>query len=158
MRSVDSNRTLQPVIIMLFMALIMQLIPISGEWLLWRPNFLLLVMIVWALYFPEQYSIGFSMMLGLFADLTFSTTLGSHVFIFAVCGAVANLLHRVVAYLALGHRVMIVALLVLIAELLGAVFGEYIFFWEHIFYVVVMSSLFWIPMDKLVGKFYRFQK
>lgn len=144
--------------IMLFVALIMQIMPISGEWLLWRPNFLLLVMIAWALYFPAQYSIGFSVMIGLCADLTFSTTLGSHIFIFAVCGAVANLLHRLVTYLALGHRVMIVALLVLFTELLVPLFGEYIFFWEHAFYVVIISSLFWIPLDKLVSKFYRLQK
>lgn len=144
--------------IMLFIALIMQLIPVSGEWLLWRPNFLLLVTIVWTLYFPNQYGVGFSVMVGIFVDLIFNTTLGSHMLIFTVCGALASLLHRVVAYLGLAHRVVIVALLVLFAELSRAVVGEFTFFWEHIFYIVIMSCLFWIPLDKLVGKLYRLQK
>jgi len=145
---------------MLFLAVIMQLTPVTGSWLVWKPNFLMLVMVAWILYFPEQYGIEFSVMVGIFADLIFGTTLGVHILLFITCGAVVRLLHRVIAYLSPWHRIVAVGLLVTFVELLKIAIGLLVnlpVFWEHIPYIALFSSLFWIPLDKLVGRVYRLQ-
>lgn len=154
------NSNLQLTLIMLFVAIIVQMMPVTGNWLVWKPNFLLLVMIAWMLYFPEQYGIGFSVLVGVCADLVYGTTLGTNILLFSVCGAVVNLLHRVTAYLSLAHRIVTVAMLIAFLELLSMVASAWLnlpVFWSHIPYVVVLSSLFWIPLDKLVGRIHRAQ-
>jgi len=158
---VKKDSTTQPVLIMLLGAIILQLIPVSGEWLAWKPNFLLLVMIVWMLYFPDRYGIEFSVVVGVCADLLFSSTLGYHVLIFTVCGLIVVFFHRVIAYLRMGHRVVLVFLLVIFVELQKAMMnslGDIPVFWEHIPYLAVISSLFWVPLDKVVNRFYLRQK
>ena len=72
----NSNSTFQYALIMLFGVLVLQFIPMSGSWGLWKPNFLLLTMIAWMLYFPDQYGIEFAVIMGLFADFIFVSTLG----------------------------------------------------------------------------------
>ena len=57
-----------PVILSLIIATVFQLIPTSGVWIFWRPNFLLLVVIAWILYIPDRFGIGFAAMVGLLAD------------------------------------------------------------------------------------------
>ena len=76
-----------PMIASLILATIFQLLPASGEWILWKPNFLLLVTLAWILYVPTQYGIGFAATVGLVADTLFRTTLGHYVLVFALCGA-----------------------------------------------------------------------
>jgi hypothetical protein len=51
-------------------------------------------------------------------------------------------------------------LLVIFIELLRIVAGAWVsltIFWEHIPYMALFSSLFWMPLDKLVGRIYRLQ-
>jgi len=155
---VANYNLLQLTLIMLFVAIIMQLTPVTGNWLFWKPNFLLLVMIVWMLYFPNEYGIEFSVMIGICADLIFGSTLGANVLLFTLCGALVNLLHPMIAYLSLIQRIFAVALLVVFVELLKVVASAWAnlpIFWQHIPFVAVISGLFWIPLDKLVGKIYR---
>lgn len=156
----EKNSHLKLTLVMLFLAIIMQLTPVTGNWLMWKPNFLMLVMIAWILYFPEKFGIEFSAMVGICADLVFGTTLGVHVLLFIICGAVVRLLHRVIAYLSLWHRIVAVGLLVIFIELLRIVAGAWVnmpIFWEHMPYMALFSSLFWMPLDKLVGRIYRLQ-
>ena len=80
----NNNSTFQYALIMLFGALIFQLIPISGDWIFWKPNFLLLMMIAWMLYFPDQYGIEFAIIMGIFSDLIFVSTLGSAINFFSL--------------------------------------------------------------------------
>ena len=156
----EKNSNFKLTLVMLFLAIIMQLTPVTGNWLMWKPNFLMLVMIAWILYFPEKFGIEFSAMVGICADLVFGTTLGVHVLLFIICGAVVRLLHRVIAYLSLWHRIVAVGLLVIFVEFLRIVAGAWVnmpIFLDHIPYMALFSSLFWMPLDKLVGRIYRLQ-
>ena len=156
----EKNSNFKLTLVMLFLAIIMQLTPVTGNWLMWKPNFLMLVMIAWILYFPEKFGIEFSAMVGICADLVFGTTLGVHVLLFIICGAVVRLLHRVIAYLSLWHRIVAVGLLVIFVEFIRIVAGAWVnmpIFLDHIPYMALFSSLFWMPLDKLVGRIYRLQ-
>ena len=69
--------------------------------------------------------------------------------------------HRVIAYLQMIQRVVLVFFLVVVVELLKAMmnlFGNIPVFWEHIPYLAVISGLFWVPLDKLVNRLYLRQK
>ena len=50
-------------------ATVIQLLPLSGYYFLWRPNFLFLVTIGWIIFRPNYWGIGFAAVLGLFADM-----------------------------------------------------------------------------------------
>jgi rod shape-determining protein MreD len=154
---VKNNNTTGLVLCMLLCAVLLQLMPVAGDWLLWKPNFLLLVMIAWMLYFPDQYGIEFSVIVGLIADLLFGSTLGYHVFVFSICGLIVISFHRVVVYLQAIHRVTLVFVLVLLIELLRATIHKSLdmpLFLNNIFSLAIISSLFWIPLDKLVCSYY----
>jgi len=155
--SVNKNNSLQPLLIMLLGAVVLQLIPVSGEWLFWKPNFLFLVMVAWMLYFPDQYGIEFSVAVGICADLLFGSTLGYHVFIFAICGLILMFLQRLVVYLQVIHRVILVFTLVLLVEFMRAAIYALLdkpLFLESILSLAIISSLCWIPLDKVVSSLY----
>lgn len=152
--------SLKALLIILLLATILQLVPLDGRWLLWRPNLLLLVMITWMLYFSDQYGIEFSVILGVFADFIFGTTLGFYVLIFTLCGALVALLRRTVAYLEPIHQAVLVGLLVSTSELFKAwsnIVVDKPVFWQHLPYVVLLSVLIWLPLDKLVKTIHRWQ-
>lgn len=153
----NKNNTTGLVFCMLLCAVLLQLMPVAGGWFLWKPNFLLLVMITWILYFPEQYGIEFSVLVGLMADLLFGSALGYHVFVFSVCGLILISFHRVVVYLQFIHRVTLVFVLVLLIEFLRATVNASLDMplgLDKIFFLAMISSLFWIPLDKLVCNYY----
>ena len=144
-----------PVILSLVIATVFQLIPASGVWLYWRPNFLLLVVIAWILYTPERFGIGFAGMVGLMADTLFHTTLGHYVLVFAVCGTIAYLLSRWLMYLSIFHRAFLIFVMIIGAEsiqaMLFSVWGVPVNL-RHIPIVAVFAALSWLVVDLLISR------
>jgi rod shape-determining protein MreD len=141
--------------------LILQLIPMSGDWVLYKPNFLLLVMIAWMLYFPDQYGLKFPVIIGIFADFIFLTTLGFHILIFSISALILIFFHRIVVYLQLIHRVTLVFLMILLAEFIGAAIDSSIdkqLSIKGVVLLAIISAICWIPLDKFVGHCYSRQK
>lgn len=150
----NPNNLMSPVVISLIVAVIFQLIPVSGSWILWRPNFLMLTMVAWILYQPNYFGIGFAALVGLLADTLFRTGLGHYVMVFAVCGAIAYLLSRWLTYFAYLHRAVLIFLLVVVAQLLEAVLFS---FWDvpmdfkHVPILGLTSAIAWFLVDKFVA-------
>lgn len=145
---------------MLLVALVLQLIPIPGSWLHLKPNFFLLIMIAWVLYFPEQYGIEFAAFSGLLADLIIGSTIGYHVLIFSISGLILIFFHRVVVYLQLIQRVILVFMLVILVAFMEAVINSMLdkpLFLDGVIFLGIISSICWMPMDKLVSQFYSHQ-
>jgi|TARA_B110001469_G_C9327165_1_gene174824 rod shape-determining protein MreD len=144
-----------PVILSLVIATVFQLIPASGVWLYWRPNFLLLVVIAWILFTPERFGIGFAGMVGLMADTLFHTTLGHYVLVFAVCGTIAYLLSRWLMYLSIFHRAFLIFVMIIGAEsiqaMLFSVWGVPVNL-RHIPIVAVFAALSWLVVDLLISR------
>ena len=144
-----------PVILSLVIATVFQLIPASGVWIYWRPNFLLLVVIAWILKTPERFGIGFAGMVGLLADTLFDTTLGHYVLVFAVCGTIAYLLSRWLMYLSIFHRAFLIFVMIIGAEsiqaMLFSVWGVPVNL-EHIPIVAVFAALSWPVVDLLISR------
>ena len=144
-----------PMILSLVIATVFQLIPASGVWIYWRPNFLLLVVIAWILYTPERFGIGFAGMVGLLADTLFHTTLGHYVLVFAVCGTIAYLLSRWLMYLSIFHRAFLIFIMISGAEsiqaMLFSVWGVPVNL-GHIPIVAVFAALSWPVVDLLISR------
>lgn len=156
-----NSSTFPYALMMLFGALIVQLIPMSGDWVFWKPNFLLLMMIAWMLYFPDQYGIEFAVIIGIFADFIFVSTLGFHILIFSICGLILIFFHRIVVYLQLIHRVTLVFLMILLAEFIGAAIDSSIdkqLSIKGVLLLAIISAICWIPLDKFVAHCYSRQK
>lgn len=157
----NRNTTFKPVLIMLFVAMIFQFIPFAGDWGFYKPNFLLLMMIAWMLYFPDQYGIGFAVIMGVFADCIFLSTLGYHILLFSVCGLILIFFHRIVVYLQLVHRVTLVFLMILLVEFMRAAIDSSMnrpLSLDGVLYLAIISAICWIPLDKVAGHFYALQK
>ena len=157
----NSSSTFPYALMMLFGALIVQFIPMSGDWVFWKPNFLLLMMIAWMLYFPDQYGIEFAVIIGICADLIFVSTLGFHILIFSICGLILIFFHRIVVYLQLIHRVTLVFLMILLAEFIGAAIDSSIdkqLSIKGVLLLAIISAICWIPLDKFVAHCYSRQK
>lgn len=153
----NSNNTLGPLMAMLLVALVLQLFPISGSWLHLKPNFFLLIMIAWVLYFPERYGIEFAALTGILADLVLGSVIGYHVLIFSISGLILIFFHRVVVYLQLIQRVILVFMLVILVSFMKAVMNSMLdkpLFLDGVFWMSIISALCWIPLDKLVSQFY----
>lgn len=68
----------QPVIITLIIALMINMAPVP-EWAdPFRPNWVALTLIYWAMCFPGSYSIGTAWLIGLIVDVALGTLLGQH--------------------------------------------------------------------------------
>ena len=157
----NKNTTIKPILVMLFAAMVLQFIPFLGNWAFWKPNFLLLVMIAWMLYFPDQYGVGFAVIVGFLADCIFLSTLGYHILLFSVCGLILIFFHRIVVYLQLMHRVTLVFLLILLVEFMRAAIDSSLdkpLSMGRALYVAIISAICWIPLDKAAGHFYALQK
>ena len=66
------------VILSFLIALLLQMIPLP-TWTIWlRPEWVLLVLLYWALYFPERVGLNIAFLLGLIMDLIVGTLFGEH--------------------------------------------------------------------------------
>lgn len=136
-------------------ATVMQLLPLSGYYFLWRPNFLFLVTIGWIIFRPNYWGIGFAAVLGLFADMVFRSPVGLYVLVFGVIAAFPLILNRWLVYFTIVHRCVFVFILVIIFELLeNGIFGvwgtptDY----SSIPIKALLSGLIWPILDKFFTK------
>jgi rod shape-determining protein MreD len=71
-----------PICISFFIAVILQMIPLP-IWAIWlKPEWILLVLIYWALYVPERVGLNIAFILGIFLDLLMGTLLGENALAF----------------------------------------------------------------------------
>ena len=70
-------------------AFLLQVLPWSGGWLLSRPDFVLIVLLFWAIHEPRAIGQGMAFALGLLVDVSDSMLLGQHAlaYVIAIFGA-----------------------------------------------------------------------
>ena len=134
-------------------AYLLAVLPWSGNWLLMRPDFVLIVLLFWAIHEPRAIGQGIAFALGLLVDVSDSMLLGQHAlaYVLAVYGAqvlrvrilsfglVEQTLHL------LGLFVMASAVMLLLNLLLGADFPGLAYFVSP-----VLTALFWGPTSALL--------
>src|SRR5258708_8159885 len=73
-------------------AYVLEVMPWSGAWLFVRPDFVLLVLLFWAVHEPRSIGQGVAFALGLLMDVSDSMLLGQHAFAYVVAIHGAQLL------------------------------------------------------------------
>jgi len=140
----------------ILLAVILSLMPLSGDWIVWKPNFLLLVMLAWVLRWPDEFGVFFSAAVGLLADIILRTAIGHSILIFALCGSIVILVGRWTKYLSPLQRMLMVAMILGLTGLLEA--GVYMLYGrpsgiEQLPMKMVLSMLAWPIIERLVIRF-----
>lgn len=74
-------------------AMILAMLPMPDWFLWWRPAWVLLVLIFWALTMPQLVSVGAAWIVGLIVDLLNGTLLGEHALAFTIVIYIVSRMH-----------------------------------------------------------------
>jgi rod shape-determining protein MreD len=137
----------------LVIAFMLSVLPWSGGWLLARPDFVLLVLIFWALHEPRSIGQGMAFAVGLLMDVSDSMLLGQHALAYVIAAFGAQVLRvRILTFgLAeqtlhvLGITVVASAVMLLLNLLLGADFPGAAYFISP-----VVTAFLWGPVNWLL--------
>jgi rod shape-determining protein MreD len=130
----------------LFFALLCQLFPWTGQGIIFRPDFMLVVLIYWLLRAPHLCNIGTAWIVGLLVDLATGSLLGQHALAFTLTAYIAlSFQRRLVLFSALQITSFVFGLLlfaritILILKLFA---GNEAPGW-HYFWPVITGILLW---------------
>ena len=134
-------------------AYLMSVLPWSGAWLLARPDFVLIVLLFWALHEPRSIGQGVAFALGLLMDVSDSMLLGQHAFayVIAVFGAQVLRVRILTFHLpeqtlhVMGITVVTSAVMLILNVLLGADFPGAAYFISP-----VVTAMLWAPVNWLL--------
>jgi rod shape-determining protein MreD len=85
---------LRAVVVSLFIALLLNLLPWHALVLPLAPDFLALMLLFWCIYQPRRVGLGLAFVLGLFMDVAEGNLLGQHALAYTFAVFVASLLRR----------------------------------------------------------------
>jgi rod shape-determining protein MreD len=131
-------------------AYLFSVLPWSGNWLLSRPDLVLLVLIFWTLHEPRAVGQGIAFAVGLLMDVSDSMLLGQHAFAYVVAVYGAQVLRvRIVSFHlpeqslhVLGLALLASSVMLLLNILLGADFPGFAYFISP-----VVTALAWAPVN-----------
>jgi rod shape-determining protein MreD len=134
-------------------AYLLMVLPWSGTWLLARPDFVLLVLLFWALHEPRSIGQGVAFFAGLVMDVSDSMLLGQHAlaYVIAVFGAQIFRVRILTFHIPeqtlhiLGITVLATCTMLTLNLLLGADFPGFGYFVSP-----VISAMLWGPVNWLL--------
>ncbi|MCC7039986.1 MAG: rod shape-determining protein MreD [Burkholderiales bacterium] len=101
-----------------FLALMANLVPVSGLALILRPDFLMLVILYWCIQEPRYVGVGVAWALGVVMDVADATVFGQHALSYAVLAYAAEYFRRRMLRFPLWQQAPQVALLLLLCAAL----------------------------------------
>ena len=134
-------------------AFLLSILPWSGTWLLARPDFVILVLIFWAVHEPRSIGQGVAFALGLLMDVSDSMLLGQHAFAYVIAIFGTQVLRVRILTFGLGEQtlhvlgIMVVtsSVMLLLNLLLGADFPGFAYLISP-----VLTALCWAPVNWLL--------
>lgn len=139
--------------ITLFVALMINLLPLTGWVLALRPDFVALVLLYWGIYQPRK--IGFlpAWLLGLAMDVADGSLFGQHALAYSVMMFTAIFLHRRISMFDMRHQILHVLPILLVMQLIvlgvrHAAGGEFPGWWY--FLSSITGALLWPATDLLL--------
>jgi len=113
----------------LLLALCLQAMPLPDAWLIWRPDWLGLMLIYWCLVAPQRVGVFHGFVLGLLIDLVEGAPLGQNALVLSLLAYLALLLYsRMRAYALIQQAVLVFVLLgiaQLVEQWLRTIFGPF---------------------------------
>lgn len=134
-------------------AYLLAVLPWSGNWLLARPDFVLIVLLFWTVHEPRSIGQGVAFALGLLMDVSDSMLLGQHALEYVIATYGAQVIRVRILSFALGEQTLhvlgitVVAAMVMLSMnlLLGAEFPGVAFLVSPL-----LTALCWAPVNWLL--------
>lgn len=149
-----------PAIFCLVLATILQLLPVSANWMIWKPNFLFLFALAWILVAPESFGILFAAIAGLCADLVFRNFFGQYMLAFAISAYAVCLFGRRITHFSVIHQALLIFALVMFVEFFDSILmllRNKPIDWWLLPASALMSALIWPLVRKFAEKLHRMQ-
>lgn len=134
-------------------ALLLNLLPWQGLALWFRPDFVGLALLFWAIREPRKMGIGAAWIFGLMMDLSDGVFLGQHAFAYTLVVYAAIVLHRRILRFTLWQQAAHVLLLLLLLQatmLLIRLFGGAVFPGPGYFLSCLTGAALWPPLSLLL--------
>lgn len=113
----------------LLLALCLQVMPLPDAWLVWRPDWLGLMLIYWCVTLPQRVGVFHGFVLGLMLDLIEGSPLGQNALVFSLLAYLSLLVYQRMRAYALVQQAVLVFVLLGIAQLieqwLRTIFGPF---------------------------------
>lgn len=107
-----SPRGLAVIWLSLLLALCLQVMPLPDAWLIWRPEWLGLMLIYWCVSAPQRVGVFYGFVLGLLLDLIEGAPLGQNALVFSLLAYLSLLVYpRMRAYALIQQAVLVFVLL-----------------------------------------------
>ncbi|GAB4391226.1 MAG: rod shape-determining protein MreD [Gammaproteobacteria bacterium] len=105
------------ILLTLFLAFMLNILPLP-YWAIWlRPEWVVLVMLYWVIALPHRFGIGWAWLIGLLFDALNGTLLGEHALAFALIAYCAIKIHRQLRVFPLWQQAMVIFILLLVYEI-----------------------------------------
>ena len=135
-------------------------LPWSGNWLLLRPDFVLIVLLFWAIHEPRSIGQGMAFSMGLLMDVSDSMLLGQHALSYVIAVFGAQVLRvRILSFQlpeqvlhVLGLTFMATAVVLLLNLLLGADFPGFLYVLSPALTGLLWAPVSWILYSPLVRR------
>ncbi|MCX7194755.1 MAG: rod shape-determining protein MreD [Proteobacteria bacterium] len=136
----------------LFVALMLDWLPWQGIWLVFRPDFVALVLLYWCTHKPYHVGISIAWAVGILADVADASLFGQHALAYSVLAFSGIVLHRRVLMFNLHQQTLQIFPLLLLAYAIYAAVHWQLrgnIAWEY-FIGSVVSALLWGPLTILL--------
>ena len=145
-----TNRSIWIAVIVTFLiAMMLTSLPLPESTIVFRPDWLLLVLIYWCMAIPERIGILTGWLLGLTLDVMHGSLLGQNAMAFSVIAYIVNLVYLRVRMFPLWQQAFVVFVLVLlhlaIIAWIRGVAGQFAITWAY-WTPAVTSALIWPPL------------
>ncbi len=127
--AVMSTRGLLTIWLSLLLALCLQVMPLPDAWLIWRPDWLGLILVYWCVTAPQRVGVFHGFVLGLLLDLIEGSPLGQNALVLSLLAYLSLLVYQRMRAYALVQQAVLVLVLLGIAQLteqwLRTIFGPF---------------------------------
>lgn len=127
--AVATTRGLVMIWLSLLLALCLQVMPLPDAWLIWRPDWLGLMLIYWCVSTPQRIGVFHDFVLGLLLDLIEGSPLGQNALMLSLLAYLSLLVYQRMRAYALIQQAVLVFVLLGIAQLteqwLRTIFGPF---------------------------------
>ena len=144
--------------ITLLLALGLQVMPMPDAWLIWRPNWLGMMLAYWCIAAPSRVGVFYGFLFGLFLDLLEGVTFGHNALLLSLMAYLVLLLYQRLRIYSLwqqaGLLIVVFGLIQLMDQWLRLMFGASVLHIEFVYSAIVVGVLWpwWFTLMQVIRR------